>query len=382
MRNTIYVLMSFLLIGFTACDPDEKGTAFDGPVIVVNSNGSFSELDPVNFTIQVENGTASSMLVERLEGLTSTKVELGSKSFGSSTPANGLFTFDKTLVDLGLDKAGATALLLFSSEIEGKTYWEKLNVSVRNPISIGDPFGYDDKGAKVAKAVTRDGNTLYLDLLVETKSAVIDEINVESKVGSGGEWSPIALAPSGDAWGDGGTATKMTDSIAITGADYFYGDTLFYRVNTTSGALSSTATKQIIIGKWELANLSDNITLDNENMAFDLVEEEPYDEDSDLLADIRFVLGAGNMLGFTSDTGAEFVVSTKAVFTSGDRLEIMDIFEESVKLPIIVDVEIDDVFIYRTVREDDVYYGIIRVTNVYRTNTDNTDYFSFEYKYH
>ena len=314
---------------------------------------SFTEIDPVVVPINV-GGSVTSVEV---------RSEDGSMNFGSVAISSGEGSFETSLSELGITVAGSSADLRFVvTEASGDEVRYPFTVSTTDPIALTAPEG-----------VVQNGEAYFFNFEADAAIADISDVSVLQKVGAAGIYAPVA-----------GEFTT-SDSVGIVGANYMVGDSVFTQVSITGNGLTSTAEAFTVVGAYTFANESEEeIQLDNASPAYDLVAA------SDTIvgaptADIEFTLGPLNLVGFQSGNGTTFVPvdeeDANDVYAAGNQVAIEALYEAGTPVSEVIDVEEDDTFVYRTMRGEEAIYGIIRITDVERTNDDDSDSLAFTYKY-
>ena len=352
-------LSTVLLI--SACETEEyfNGELVDPEVVISfpNAGGlepfgaSFTELDDVSVDLAVEGG-ASAVTV----GVT------GGEDVGSVDIANGTGTFTATPAALEVPNAGDALQLRFSAPLpDGGTTTRLFNVNITDPITLSPTL-----------FIQQNATNNYVVFAVETAGASIDGITVMTGTG---EELTAATAPAGG-WNAAG------DSIAVVGANYEVGDTVAISVTATSGDKTTTNQTSAIVRTFAFENESPEVALDSVGAGYDLVAGGASAAGVDT-TDVELSVNELNQIQLLSQNGTGFV-AVSGLYETGDRVAIQEAYDGGTPAAITGDLEEGDELVYRTERtvgdEVQVYYGIIQITDVNRTNEGN-DSLSLRYKF-
>ena len=347
-------ILLMIVVAISGCEENETVVPFSESESLLTfsshptSEASFTEIDPVVIPINVA-GNASSVEVRDESGA----------SVGTVSISSGEGTFTTALTDLGIEAAGSSADLRFVvTEPDGREVRYPFTVNTIAPVSISAP------GELLQNQVPA-----FFNFEVSTENTEVSNITVEQKTGAAGTYTPFA---------DEFTAT---DSVGIMGINYSVGDTVFVRVSATSEGLTSASEASAVVGTSTFANESEEVQLSSDMPAYDLVAATDTVVGSPA-ADVTFVLGDMNQVGFQSTNGATFVSTDDSdIYDNADQVATQSLYESGTPASAVVDVEEGDTFIYQTTRDGAVAYGIIRITDVSRTNDDDGDSFAFTHKY-
>ena len=355
----LFLLSTALLI--SACETDEyfNGELVDPEVVISfpNAGGlepfgdAFTELDDVSVDLAVE-GNVSTVTV----GV------VGGDDVGSVDIAGGTGTFTATPAALGVPGAGDGLQLRFTAALpDGGTTSRLFDIEITDPVTISPPI-----------FIQQNSVQNYVSFSVATAGAPVEDITVA--VGTGDELTTVA-APSGG-WNAEG------DSLAIVGANYEAGDTVAVNVTANSGASTTTSQTSAIVRPYTFANESEEIAFDSVGAGYDLVAGGASVAGADT-TDIELSVDALNQIQILSQNGTGFVETT-GLYEGGNIVAIREAYDSGTPTTITGDLEEGDEFIYRTERtvdgETQVYYGIVQVTDVNRTN-EGDDSLSLRYKF-
>jgi len=351
MRNILLMIAMLALIFSVGCE-DEDLYPYTGAAGVEISSDGMTELDSqVTFDITATNAKCTELTVT-----------MGTTALGTVTLTSGAGTYTVTAADLGISAIDDDAELTFTANTEKNPIYT-YTVTVEDPASFDVPDLY----------LNDIEDYVYFD--VEPVAATVSAVSVETKVGKNGTYAAVA-----------GTFTA-SDSILVVGSDYSVGDTVYFKVKSEAGTLTS---ESVITMPVKLYTYTDKATfkLDTTaNRAIDLIEMAEIEDLTTAgdTADIEFAynnISGGYTLGFVSNNNAEFVAATLEDYRIADVLatEAID-FTGAVNT--FVDVAVDDVYVFRTNRSGGDYsYGMIKITAVEKPQgVLNDSYIEFETKY-
>ena len=357
----ILLSLSTLLL-ISACETEEyfNGELVDSEVVITfpNAGGlepfsaTFTELDDIAVDLAIE-GNVNAVMV----GIADSSDDVGLVDI-----ANGVGTFTATPTALGIPDAGDALELRFTAPLPGGGTTTRLfDIEITDPITISPPI-----------FIQQNPVSNYVSFSVETAGAPVDGITV--MLGTGDELATVATPANG--WNAEG------DSLAVVGASYEVGDTVLVSVTANSGAKMTSSQTSAIVRTYAFGNESEEIAFDSVGAGYDLVAGGASVAGADT-TDIELSADALNQIQILSQNGAEFV-ETSGLYEGGDRVVIQEAYDTGTPASITGDLEEGDELIYRTERtvdgETEVYYGIIQVTDVDRTNEGN-DSLSLRYKF-
>jgi len=161
------------------------------------------------------------------------------------------------------------------------------------------------------------------------------------------------------------------------------GDTLFVKVTGTAGSKIASTVTDAVIKPNSYSHLA-TFTLDSTaNQAFDLVGDSivPVGNTS---ADITLISNSftgGYTLGFSSPNNTLFVKATAGDYATADKITI-DATDFSPAITENNNVSVGDVYIFKTMRGNKPYYGVMKITKVEKPQGELPDsYITIEYKH-
>ena len=365
MTRLYKILLPFCaIIMAVSCEEAEyfNGELIDPEVVIrfPNAGGfepfgaTFTELDNVIIDVAVE-GNVSTLTV----GITDS-----TDNFGTVNISNGMGTFEASPEQLGIPDARNEAQLRFTATLPGGGTTTRLfDIEITDPVTIAPPI-----------FIQQNDEDNYLTFSAATDSASIDNITV--MVGTDEDALSTVPAPM-DGWNAKG------DSIAIVGGDYEVGDTVLVNVTASSGSATSSSQSSAIVRTYNFPNESETIAFDSVGAGYDLVAGGASIAGADT-TDIELTVdNTLNTIRISSQNETRFV-QTSGLYNEGDVVAVREAYEAGMPATASDDLEEGDELIYRTERtvngETQVYYGIIQITDVNRTNEGN-DSVSLRYRF-
>lgn len=373
------LLVPFLVIGILSCgenedllqfqEADNKITFPDYPAF----SASFTTLDQVELDVAV-SGSSTSLNVTGEDG----------DDFGVVNISNGTGSFSRTLANLGNPE---TETLIFS---DGETE-RLLGLEISNPASI----------------LSTTSETVSLDSVfsvvfeAETVNGAIDSYDLFMKIGEETEYS---VTPNAEGLGN---TTLLKDSLAFDAlnANYSINDTIFFRVDFNSGALSASTSGSVVVTELELTELgtfelrtpdyeiSSGVTDSLRNAynfkVFDYIDDETLVTDLDS-ADVQLQLNDGELDVVTgTGSGTSFVLAEDG-FATGTYQAIRDAFAAGTPTNTVSDIESldDDAVILIQLGNipqegspsaDNRRYALIQVIGISKTQGGVSSEVSFDY---
>jgi len=314
------------------------------------SQSDYTSLDN-QFTFAIENQQKNLAQVS-VTLLGDTDVDLGAITL---TEGEGSITF--TGAQTGLAAIDDEATFQFGAEYNGTAFTRSTSVAVTDPITVEAP------------EVTRIAEAVYFQFAIEPATATVSAVKIQTKVSANGTYADVA------------GSFGAIDSVAIVGADYNLGDTLYVKVMGTAGTKNAATETAIEI----LPDVA-------EAHSFTLMMGDGYNLINDTLvamddasADVIFI---GNytdttnvMVGFNL-LNAEFVMATEDEYALADRMTIMSA-DFSTVITMNDNVAGGEMYYFRTRPDvaDDYTYGMIKIMNVDKPQGLLEDsYIEFEYK--
>jgi hypothetical protein len=249
----------------------------------------------------------------------------------------------------------------FDASYDGKAIQRFYTLIVDDPISVEDP------------GVTIRNDTVYhFTFAIEPASANVETVTVQTKVSTQGTYVTLP------------GPFNAEDSIAITGSNYFVGDTLFVKVTGTVGSKTAETETGLAIGALSVSNM-ESFKLDNTaDQAFDFMEA-VFVSQSEESADIQFTASYatnGLIVGFMTDKNAQFVPGTSMDYDAADSLSLIN-KDFSGAITFDDNVAEENVYYFRTKRGTGAWFiGIMKITTLDKPQGVLEDsYMEIEYKY-
>lgn len=331
-------------------------------------SGDYTSLDSeVTFAIENQQKNLSQIVVTALGGVQNDEDETEFPppvpDLGSITLTAGEGSLTVSDTDLGMTIIDWTADFQFDASYNGKAIQRFYNLAVADPISVEDP------GVTI-----RNDTVYYFTFAIEPASATVETVTVQTKVGALADYSPPLAGP-----------FNAVDSIAITGTDYSFGDTLFVNVIGTVGSKTAETETGLAIGALSVSNM-ESFELDaTPDQAFDFIAADFVASSAGESADIEFTGSYGTnglIVGFVSNQNAEFVPGTSADYEAADSLTLINKdFTGSITFD--DNVSEGNVYYFRTKRTGgDWFIGIMKIATLDKPQGILEDsYMEIEYKH-
>ncbi len=363
-RYQFYILLS--LIFFAASCKKEQGVKFYdlGSEFFISSPG-YTNLDTqAVLSINNLNKNLSEVKVTNLGGILADDSDFTSTYTGKiSIGSDGTGSITLTSADIGTDGIGASAKFQFDATIDGKPFSRFYTLNEEDPISLTVPEN--------VMHVPASDTTYYLYFNIAPVSATVTGVKVQTKIGVNSTYTDVSAT------------FNATDSLAIVGADYNVGDSLYINIIGTAGTKTTNSETTIVINPGSYEHLSTFKLDSTANMAYDFVGDSAVSVDS-TEADIRLAVTeftGGFDLGFASPNNTMFVSGTALDYTYADILNIQAT-DFSAGVTSVDKVSVGDVYIFKTMRGTKTYYGVMKVTAVEKPQGVVDDsYVQISYKY-
>ncbi len=362
MKNLVYkvLLGASMTVILGACNDEDSGPDFvDLGANVLLQNGSITPLDR-NEDIKLKIFSKTGVKVEGIEIHKDAKKVSDAKivseelaTFNAST----LAPYDQ-FGDKKDQKYGTFNVSLVSKLSNGKTINNKFPLKVISTISFTNtiesleyknPYTKLDKDKKeVTKNIVFKSNAL----------TTLDEVTVAWKKNKNGTYAPTK--ENYFTKKDGNYTINLKTLNYLNEYNLNAGDTLYYRVTAKKGNLTdSSETKVAIVTQAMSAAKSFTFSEGNKSLGF-------LDADK---VDVEY--GSETI---TSTGGLKFFKVTKTgddlekYFTDGDLFNARVDFDDNTSTTSISNFELNDVYLYKTKRDDKVSYGLIKITEVLVVN--------------
>jgi hypothetical protein len=375
MKNTRFLILLSLIFIMASCQKDQEIETTDlGTEFFISDNG-YTSLD-TDVTISIDNQKANLSTVKM------TALGITDADDGEVVPpvanwdiaiSGGAGTVTISSADLGMTDAGWSADFQFDATFDGKAIQRFHSFSVKNPMSLTSPYIWaendDEEIVETAVTVYQNDDVQYIKWDIAPKRATIESLKIETKVGENGIYVEIP----------GGYEFDF-DSLAIDGNDYNANDTVFYMFTAKNGSHEQVGDLNFVVNTVEFANEGGTALNTTSTQGFDLVSNEIVAASADT-SDFQMVHVVMTSIGFVSNNNALFVAADETVYDNNDIVEAKAVFDAGTQESGFANVEIGDVFVYKTMRGTDEHYGIIKITAAYLTTGGGGDYFEFEYRY-
>ncbi len=290
------------------------------------------------------------------------------------TEGSGSVEFTRS--DLGIMESSAdsvlghTAMLEVTSNIEG---------SPTNHVSIspGDPLN----SLSAPSAVYHNDEVKKIEFAYHRNGEAVDDITVEEKTGVNGTYSALGLSLNTTANEDG----MIVDDVELTGNDYAVGDTVYHKLTATRGSYSISHVNHFVVNKLSFDQMG-SFSLDTTSgRSYDLVDNQIVMDDGSLdSADVTLYYdNAAQEIGFqspNSNNQAMFVESTMDMWENNNREQTQAAYGDGQPVNQVSSVEQGDVFIYKTMRDGDEYYGLLKVDEAMLTFPSEDHKLTLSYK--
>lgn len=355
-------LVLSLCIWACSSDDDIDGVRDINALPQLNSDDGTISVFDTNRLITIDIKSFDGVSISSMEVLSGdTKVadvtingETGTFNTSSLLNTNSLATGTRDLILRYTTSDGLTATVPISLEID-----KSISIT-RSP-------------ARVPLKSNREENFVTFETF--TAGATIDDVEAFYKIGEEGMQINTGLS-----------FNTEKDSINLNDRDYLdygveIGDTLFYDIVASSGALTDTISTSIIFTTLGFGNVQSGIIDNGDNQLYSLASNETVDgEDEDEIenAEVMFEIPAN--IRSTDNSDIQFVRvalpaginSTQEYFDQNDLIRAIEVFDSGAKSDAIVNARLDDLYVYRVTRqegeegkeEEVVYFGTVIVKDV------------------
>lgn len=391
-KNIVKISLLALLVSFSSCTQDEELAMLDAGGNTVLKDTKISRLD-TNSDIKIGVILKAGVSVSKLEIFYNTAasgaIVLGTK-IGDATVSGDLATLssskliaDPNFVSNQSKASGTIALAFVTTYSDGSI--------TTNPYSLTVARGIDWKilnadGASVTNATSGTTNIKYLDnttgvnvlryaVYKKYANTVVDNVTVQWKKNKAGTYSVgVATFPITKGEIDLGNLNYSTYGLAVN-------DTLYYKISVKSGTQTDYIQTAIAINTQEFgastsAEITDALTANKFSFATGL----NYADTNTTKGEVVFTSPYG--ISKTGTTSITFVKSNSTDYDTADLFSAEVDFLEGTAVTSLTNLAQDDLIIYRIVRDDVTYYGMIKVGDLSSStlNGTTTKTFTFEYK--
>jgi hypothetical protein len=391
-KNIVKISLLALLVSFSSCTQDEELAMLDAGGNTVLKDTKISRLD-TNSDIKIGVILKAGVSVSKLEIFYNTAasgaIVLGTK-IGDATVSGDLATLssskliaDPNFVSNQSKASGTIALAFVTTYSDGSV--------TTNPYSLTVARGIDWKilnadGVSVTNATSGTTNIKYLDnttgvnvlryaVYKKYANTVVDNVTVQWKKNKAGTYSVgVATFPITKGEIDLGNLNYSTYGLAVN-------DTLYYKISVKSGTQTDYIQTAIAINTQEFgasasAEITDALTANKFSFATGL----NYADTNTTKGEVVFTSPYG--ISKTGTTSITFVKSNSTDYDTADLFSAEVDFLEGTAVTSLTNLAQDDLIIYRIVRDDVTYYGMIKVGDLSSStlNGTTTKTFTFEYK--
>ncbi len=368
MKNFISILcVLVLIVSCTKQDYYEIPKDANGNVLLTGISSTtstgISTLDG-SFTVTATFATAKVGDVMNVELL-----QLQLPPSGGTTKQLLPMTGTQKTVTVGSDmKATVTytrdeAMLKSTSDyvtviFNGATDYAKARVDMVPAVSVSKPTA-----STIEVDVARTSETAYFKVLVNPKAAAYTgNLIAKRKNGVNDPWTPIAGSPFT------GTQPYL---VPISGTDFAVGkDTMYYSFNAASGTYNDEVTSKIIVrDPYFYLKKSSTLTLGGSSAGNNLLINGSVAE-NDVKAQIAVsgsLILKGGSAWLAAGNSIEFVPATLAMYDANNSVNTIAAFNAGVSTTTADPITGVGVFIFKIVNgpaASDIYYGLIKITNV------------------
>ena len=382
-----------ILVSFASCTQDNELAMFEAGGNTVLKDKKISRLDTnsdINITVIAKDGvTVSSLEIYRNSsdpkkpiGITlGEKVADATVSGDIATFSSSKLTNDPNFASNKSTSSGTIALIFVTTYSNGSKTTNPYTLTVARGIEWKV---LDEDGVPVTKTTSGVTDIKYLDNTTGTNvlrygtykkyaNTVIDAVTVQWKKNKLGTYSV------GDA-----SFPKDKGEIDLGELDYAaYGlginDTIYYKISVKAGTQTDYITTAIAIGTQDFG-ASSSATLSNDLTAnkFSFETGLNYEDTNSAAAEAAFASPFG--LSKSGATLLSFVKSSTTDYENSDLFTAEEDFMSGTAVTSLTGLTKDDVIIYKIVREDITYYGLIKIGDLTSINSGTTQTFNFKYK--
>jgi hypothetical protein len=391
-KNIVKISLLALLVSFSSCTQDEELAMLNAGGNTVLKDTKISRLD-TNSDIKIGVILKAGVSVNKLEIFYNTAasgaIVLGTK-IGDATINGDLATLSSSklitnsnFVSNQSKASGTIALAFVTTYSDGSI--------TTNPYSLTVARGIDWKildadGVPVTNSTSGTTNINYLDnttgvnvlryaVYKKYANTVVDNVTVQWKKNKAGTYSVgVATFPITKGEIDLGNLDYAAYGLAVN-------DTLYYKISVKSGTQTDYIQTAIAINTQEFgdsksAEITDALTANKFSFATGL----NYANTNTTKGEIVFTSPYG--IAKTGTTAITFVKSNSTDYDTADLFSAEVDFLAGTAVTSLTNLAKDDLIIYKIVREDVAYYGMIKVGDLssITLNSNTTKAFAFDHK--
>ena len=377
MKNTRFLILLPLIFFMASCEKEVEIETTDlGTEFFISDNGYTSLDTEVTFTIENQKSNLSTVKMTAL-GITDADDEAVEPPVASWDIAltSGAGSITIPSADLGMTAAGWSADFQYDGH-GANTIQRFHSLSVSNPMTLTAPYIWvenDDGELELTPTtVYQNADVQFIDYEVDSINDATQSITIETKVGVNGDYTEVA-----------GDFSYKSGTLEIVGDVYNVNDTVYYMFTAKNDDHEQVGELDFVINTAAFANEGGALLDVTPEQGFDLVANEIV---VDTIADFEMVHVVLTSIGFqgfqtASNPEALFVAVDASVYDNNDIVEVKNLFANGTQVAGFDNVEMGDVFVYKTMRGEDEHYGIIKITKAYLTTSGDEDYLEFEYLY-
>ncbi|SEB78220.1 hypothetical protein SAMN04489761_1752 [Tenacibaculum sp. MAR_2009_124] len=364
MKKSIYKSLlatsALSLLVLTSCDTNESPYNFDdlgGNVIPVNSSitnfDTNEDLDLKIFTDANISIQSISILKDgnRVSDASIISDEKATYNASSLAPYNQFQDDQGNTVDYGVFNVSIVTELS-----NGKTIDNEHPVTVKKALSLEtevseieykNPYNQpDENGNAVKKEISYD---------IFTAKASIDEVIVEWKKNSNGTYSDT-----GNSFNTESDIIDLKTLAYINEYNLQIGDTLYYRVTAKKGSISESIETSVAINTQTTNTAGDNL-FSNSNNEFSFSESAT----AEVTYSASTITSAGSIAFLKLNLSGQ---DLEDYYSAGDLFMIRDDFNAGSSISSITPLELNDIYLYKILRDGTTFYGMIKIGDIVYTN--------------
>lgn len=383
MKKYLLLILTLIFV-FYSCDKDEYAIPKDenGNIIWTGVSSStttgISSLDN-SFTVEATFPNAKSgdvMNVELLQlqlppggGTTNQLLPLAGTQKEVSVDNNLKATVTYTRDQANLTKVGDYVEVVFNGERD----YAKRRVTMTNSMTVSAP-NVITPSSNIEVEVARTAEVANFIIEVAPKEGAFSgNVKVERKNGTTGTWVDVSGSPF--------SGTNQPYLAPISGNDFIVeNDTMFYKFTATQGNYSESIEKTIIVrDPYFYLKKSAVLLLGTSSAGRNLLTNTPVpaNDATAMIAVDGSLLLKGGSAWLAAGNVIEFVPTTKAIYALNNSNETIAQFALGTPTTSIDPITGEGIFIFKATTGDaaeDVYYGMIMITEVKPDNSVTFEY--------
>lgn len=363
MKNIIKNISLGLFMGLviTSCDNDdyfEEDADIGGYAFLADQEISVFD---TNSDITIDLFTAEGVNVEEVEILQDSSV------IATATISDSTATFNSSA--LGALEAGSYPIQVRSTLSNGEIVEDSFSIMVADAIELD--------GDNPTNVRFMDTTSSSLAFTTFSQSATIDNVSLFQRTNQ-----DTTFTDTGMTFDVTGGEINLGE-IDYEGLGVGVGDTIFYRFEAQSGDLNQAVETQVVIQTQDFGSSTATTLSNDPTMAGFNLSDGTYAAAGET-GELMFM----DPSGFSTMEGMDFVeVTVPEDMTASEYISSLDLFEAEMiyeggdPMTSVAEVEMDDIYIYKTTRDGMDSYGIIQVGNVTSTTVNGEETTSFDLNY-